>query len=351
MKKAFVPVLLAGALLATMAGCGKGNENTAVTENSDPAEITSEKVDRTAWTSAFKSEPNFSVKSVVNVDLTQDGETRRETVTYVYRFTADKIALTMKMAEGGKPIYEAEGYLETKGDAVSFWQRAKESDEKEWQSWDGETYEKKDLPEIFSVMEGLSFAGDNYANFSYSDAEKGYLATTSGLAEMQGELNDAVSALLAGTVGDLDGIGLEKLVLKINGGKPSACILSAEIEGAQDDTQEGTQNGGSQNGSQEGNQNGSQEGMQEGNQNGAQDGMQEGAQDPASGARDGAETGNGDTMSGEEGDGNLPETAPAAGKVTLTQLYYGYGTTSVTRPEGLPSLDGDEAPAKTRRSF
>ena len=221
MKKAIVSVLLA-VLAVGMAACGTGKENAAVTEDSDPARITSEKVDRAGWTSAFETEPNFSLKSVIHIDMTQDGTPMSETVTYVYRFTADKMHLTMAMAEGGKQLYEAEGYLEIAGNDVSFWQRTKESGEKEWSEWDGEEYEKKDLPEIFSMTKGLSFAEDNYANFSYSDAEKGYLATTSGLAEMQEELNAYVGGLLAGVGDGIEDLDLSKLVLKFHDGKPSA---------------------------------------------------------------------------------------------------------------------------------
>ncbi len=359
MKKILIPMLVASALCISLAGCGGNDETADITENTDPVSITSEKVDRTAWNAAFTAEPNYSVKSVVTMSETENGTTMSQVATYVYHFTADKISLTMRVAEGGKTAYEAEGYLEVDGKEVTFWQRYKEADEKDWSEWDRETYEKSDLPEIFSVAGGLTFAKDNFANFSYSDADKGYLATASGLTEMKTELSGAFGSLLGE---DLS--APSKVILKINGGKPSACIVTAEQAAAKtrdgqptEGTESGTPGQGGENESGTPGQGGENESGTPGqggeNESGTpgQGGENESGTPGQGGENESGTPGQGgENESGTPGQGGETQPTPSTRSAKISQVYYDYGTTTVTRPAGLTATE-DETPRRVRVRF
>ena len=325
MKKVLIPVLLASAMCVGLAGCGNkegennnnnnnNNNNTnptvTITENTDPKTLVGEKVDRTGWTAAFADESNYTMKSVVTSDLTQNGNTMSESVTLIYRFTADKYQLALSMKEGGKMIFEAEVYMELDGDTVSMWQRGKEGTE--WSEWDGETYNKEDLGEIFGLTSDLSFLKENYANFSYVDADKGYSATASGLSEMQEELDAFAESILGILSDDSLQFDLSKFVLKLNGGKPGACLIDLTLTAEEAATPETRDNEG---------------------------------ETPESGEQpEGGNDGDGADQTPDEGENGdtMPETpAPITGNIALTQLFYDYGKTTVTRPENLPSLDDD----------
>ncbi len=316
MKKMITSVLLVLALCAGIAGCGGNgtNENntngTTVTESTDPKLLVGEQVDRTAWKSAFTDEQNYTVKSVVTSNVTKNGHTMSEDVTLVYRITADKCLLTIHTKGESGSAFDAEAYIEIGEDGVSMWERSKEG--ANWTEWDGELYPKEGFFEMFSLSNDLTFLKDAYANFSYSEKEKGYEATASGLTALQSDLDDFASNILDMTMEEVGDVTLGKFVLKLNGGKPGACLADLTVSAQPEARDDGTPT-----------------------PDGEGDGQGTQPQEPQQ---------PGDTGSGDGQD--TPET-PATGSIALTQVFYDYGKTTITRPEKLPVLSGDEqAPAE-----
>ena len=310
MKKMMIPLLLAGTMCFSLAACGpkddNGGENggttVTITENTDPVTLTGEKVDRTAWTSAFGTETNYTVKTELAMNLTEGEETTKSTMTLVYRFTQDKYFFTINMKTGKATTFEAEAYVELDGDTVSMWQRTKESGSKEWSDWDGEEYQKEDLGDMLSAIGDLSFAKENYANFSYSDTDKGYAATASGLTAMEEKLESFVEGILSQLPADAADVDITKLVLKIVGGKPGALLMDLKVE--MEEADELTRDN---------------------------DMLPEEDEDET------PDDGDDDTTPGED------ETKPApTATINLTQIFYNYGKTEISRPENLPSLSEEE---------
>ncbi len=272
MKKSLVCALLTGAMCMTFAGCDLFGK-TGVTEKTDPASIVGEKTDREGWEKAFAPQGDFGLRTVIRTDKTEEEGPMSETLTLDYRFASDKIAVTVTQAAGGKTLYETEGYAEV-DDGVTFWQRSREGGE--WSEWESETYAKEDLSQIFGAEEGLSFAREHFADFSYDEASMGYAATASGLEEMAEELG-VFSEHLLSVGGDGEIPAAKSFVVKLTDGRPSACLLDFSVGAPA-------------------------------------------AQTESEG--DDAEEGEKETIT----------------RMTLTQVYYGYGETEVLRPEGLPAV-------------
>ncbi len=341
MKKV-ITLLLAGTVCLTLAGCGDPKEeppkgetpSVTVTESTDPVSLTSEKVDRTAWTGAFSKADNYGVKSVITVEETENGQTMSETITLAYRFDGDKVKMDLTLMEDGKTSYVAEGYLEFTDDEVAVWQRAKENDG--WTEWDGETYSKTELSEVFSLADGLNFVKDKYANFSYDNTEKGYLATTSGLTAMQESINGFLENVFSQAGGDAEDFDVAKFVVKVNGGKPSACIAELSSKAPAPEARDMLPM------DEEGGPNGSETAP------GAP-----GDSETESGG--GTKPGTGPDGGGTDPDGSTdPETDPDGGetepggesvpevKIKLTQVYFDYGKVRVSKPSDIPAAPAPE---------
>ena len=313
MKKVLT-LLLAGAICFTLAGCGGANdkdpadETVTVTENTDPVTLASEKLDRTAWTGAFTDADNYGMKSVVTVESTENGQTMSEVITFIYKFDGEKVALNMTMAENGTAAFEGEAYLEISGENVTVWQRNKENEG--WTDWDSEQFSMEELGSVFGLTDGLTFVKDEYANFSYSDADKGYLATASGLTEMKEPLDAFLEGVLS-PAGDASGFEIAKFIVKANGGKPSACIAEMTAKAPAPDARDMLPIGGGAN-----------------PKDTASPDDTTSPDDTASpdGNAPGQDEGNGDTPA--------PET-PATQNIKVTQVYFDYGKVTVEKPEGI----------------
>ena len=308
MKQA-VTLLIAGAMLLTLAGCGDPNSEppkgetppVTVTESTDPVTLASEQVDRTEWTGAFSDADNYGVKSVITVEETENGQTMSEVITISYLFDGDKVKMDLTLQEDGKTSYISEGYLEFTQDEVTVWQRAKE--DTEWIEWDSENYSKSEFAEMFGVSDGLEFVKDKYANFSYNNTEKGYLATTSGLTAMQESIETFLMNWLSQADSDADGLDISKFVVKVNGGKPSACIAELASKAPAPEARD----------------------MLPMDENGGA-------------SPDGSET------SPDGGNDSNPdgETGPTTVKIKLTQVYFDYGKVNVTKPTDIPAAPETE---------
>lgn len=305
MKKVIIPMLLASALCAGLAGCtGNNNENSAVTENTDPKTLVGEQVERAAWQTAFSEGENYTVKTVVNADLTQDEHTVSETITLVYRYTADKFHFCISMKEGGKTVEETEAYAELGATEVSIWQRTKQDGA--WSEWDTESYPKEIFGELVPLAFDLGFLKDEYANFAYNEKDMGYAATASGLTEMQEKLGRITESVIDAVADGEAELSLGNLVLKMKDGKLAACLADLTAGSAVPAPEARTE----------------PDNSAEGDETGPDD--------------SGDAPGSGD--SGGEG---APD-APLTGKVMFSQLFYDYGKTEVARPEGLPAAETEE---------
>lgn len=226
MKKIITAALFAACGCAVLAGCGPANGG-SVTEKTDPTELMGEKVKDTEWGSVFEQEKNYCVKTVVKSGSGENGDTMSEQ-TSVYCFDGERGHLEMQEKSGGKTTTEAELYVEF-GEELTLWQRSKGEDGK-WGEWDTETYSAEAYAAFFAGFEIPVFAKDQSSNFEYSESDKGYVVTESGLTAMQETLESFVQGVLEHTDTAAEKAAAEKFVLKINDGKPSACICEVRSD-------------------------------------------------------------------------------------------------------------------------
>lgn len=359
MKQAFLSTLLAGALCLSLTGCnffgggenngenggnnggnnGNNNATVTVTENTDPVSLKGEKVDRTEWTNAFGTTENYSVKSAIKMTLTENEDTMTANVTLIYRITADKMSISMTYKEGDQTA-QAEAYAEIKGDTVTLWDRTKEGGD--WSEWDGEEYSKTEVSQMFDLGGNLGFAKEQYANFSYSDADKGYTATASGLTSMKEALDKFAEGLLA-QLPDVDA-EIAKVVLKLVGGKPGALLMDMTIgtSGQASPAQEGSQE---QDGAPGQEEDGGTPGQSGGTPGQEEDGGTPGQSGTPGQEEDGGTPGQGGGTPGQGGS----EEPSQSGTVSLTQVYFDYGKTAITRPAGLPEAGQESGSPKTKK--
>ena len=314
MKKLLVSTLLAGCICLSLAGCTEpSGGGTGINENTDPITLQGERVDQSAWNSAFNAADNYSIKQRVNAPSTAKDGTMFESKVIMYQIDGEK--MHMELVAGER---EAEAYLKLCDGDICLWQRTREGGE--WSEWSGAKYSAEDFGE--AAMGNTAFLKDYFAHFNYSENEKGYEATT-----MSEKIHEYVGNLVNQSQTEVQDFSLEKFVLKINGGRPSACIFDLSfVDNTNPDTQE-------------------PEVEQE--PEGEADGEQKPSPDPESQIPQ-PETGN-----PQEPDPSLetarlqkpPQTrdeAQEGGKIDLqiSQLYFNYGTTKVTLPNDLPDLSG-----------
>ena len=223
MKKIAVCTLLLAASTLLFA-CGPSNNTN---ENTDPEEVRSETLSKEDWQKAFKTQnDNFTVRSTLNMQ-NENEDTMSEFVTYIYSQRGNQATLQYCMKENGTCTAQGEAYLEY-GEEVTMWQRGKEEEE-DWSEWEQETYPLADIA-FLGVMRGeLGFLEGKYDRFSYNEADKGY--------SVQGEnaesMAEDVIAHCAGFLGMLDGEpAFEKLTVKTQGKRPSACLFDFETSTA-----------------------------------------------------------------------------------------------------------------------
>lgn len=219
MKKimSILTVLSACALLAACGGNGDINENT------DPVALESEKVTKEQWATAFASQENYCMKTLITSSKTENEAIMSEVTTIDFCNDGERICLTLETKSGDETVLEAEAYAEL-GEEHAFWTRSKEGDG-DWSEWKTETFSSEQFADFFGGYLAPTFARDSYSAFSYSESEKGYEATEEGLTSIESAANAYISAALAQSSVDAEDLTAEKFVLKFKDGKPSACLF------------------------------------------------------------------------------------------------------------------------------
>lgn len=211
MKKIAICTLLlaAGTLLCA---CGTGDPTN---ENTDPAEVRSETLNEESWQKVFGAADNFTVKTDVVV---REGEKETVAATYVYSRSGDEATLTLCVREGDACTEQDEAYLEY-GEETTLWSRAKAGED--WGEWDSESYPEGALGFLGVITGDLSALKEQYANFSYQETEKGYVSEGEKLTPFAQPLTESCE----GAFGMLDGLPtLERATVKTQSGKLSAFL-------------------------------------------------------------------------------------------------------------------------------
>ena len=299
-----IPVLAC----AVLAACGAANGG-AITENSDPYAIEGEKVSEETWSEVFSDRENYCVKTVIETTPTEKEDTMPAKTTIVTCFDDENAHVTMTAETSGKVSFEAEAYVRREAEC-SLWQRTKENGS--WSEWEGRNISSAEAEGILGGK-GLAFVKTAFSEFEYGEEELGYAAKPSGLETMQSDLCAFAEGILAQAPSSPEAVTVESFVLKINDRKPSACLL--ELSGDL-----------------------------------SSDSMQTPRRFP-------------DLIEPHlhiriplrpyikfprlilefpafSGAAPMPRTASAP-KISVAQIYYGYGETDVSLPDWLPSLDGD----------
>lgn len=223
MKK-WVKAVLSAAMVGTFALGALAFASCGVSEKTDPASLKSQKVTEETWSkaveetsTAIKDTTNYSIKVFVDYSTTVDEKTETISMEGVLKVSDTAIYSQIKMSGTGDSDMDEEGYIgfETKDDGFEVFSYQKEN-EKWTKTSIGVTtttvkayLDEEGLDMYFSsIYEGLLTQMGAYADYEYSDEDKGYVASV-----------------------DANGVSA-KVVVKIVGGKLAYVGAESSIKGA-----------------------------------------------------------------------------------------------------------------------
>lgn len=218
MKKIMCTIAVLSAC-ALLAACGGGSE---VNEKTDPNTLATDKVAEKQWAEAFAAQNNYCVRTTVTNTSTAKDATMSEVTTIDYCNDGERVHVLMSLKEGENTLFEAESYADL-AEKKAIWSRSKEDGK--WMEWDSETYTSEQFAEFFEGFQIPAFARDRFAQFSYSESEKGYTMSAGELPKSA--VSDYIASALSNTDVGGEDLEAEKFILKFKGGKPAACLFEA----------------------------------------------------------------------------------------------------------------------------
>lgn len=195
MKK-WVKAVLSAAMVGTFALGALAFASCGVSEKTDPASLKSQKVTEETWSqaveetsTAMKDTTNYSIKVFMDVSMTVDEKTETQSMEGVLKVSDTAIYAQMKTSGTGKSDVDEEGYFgfETKDDGFEVFTYQKENEKWTKTSVGVTTTVKAYLDEegwvkqLSSVYDELLTEIGAYADFEYSNEDKGYVAPIEGL--------------------------------------------------------------------------------------------------------------------------------------------------------------------------
>lgn len=196
MKK-WVKAVLSAAMVGTFALGALAFASCGVSEKTDPASLKSQKVTEETWSqaveetsTAMKDTTNYSIKVFMESSRTVGEKTETQSMEGVLKVSDTAIYAQMKTSGMGESDVDEEGYFgfETKDDGFEVFTYQKEN-EKWTKTSVGVTttvkayLEDKDGFNMYfsSICESLLTEIGAYADFEYSDEDKGYVASMEAL--------------------------------------------------------------------------------------------------------------------------------------------------------------------------
>lgn len=190
MKK-WVKAVLSAAMVATFALGALAFASCGVSEKTDPASLKSQKVTEETWdkavdetSAAMKDTTNYSIKVFMESSRTVAEKTKTQSMEGVLKVSDTVIYAQRKKSGMGDSDVDKEGYIgfETKDDGFEVFAYEKENEKWTKTSVGVTTTVKAYLKDGFdmdfsSIYEGLLKPIGAYADFEYSDEDKGYVAS------------------------------------------------------------------------------------------------------------------------------------------------------------------------------